>query len=85
MPRLAFKGMQPIQALEAKPLRTPWQALVAPWETGHHVANLEQHEPTWANLGPSWGQLGINLDQLETNLGPTWGQLGPNLAQHGPT
>ena len=48
-------------------------------------ANLGQLEPTWVNmrqlgvnLGPTYGQLGANLDPH----GPTLGQLGHNL---GPT
>ena len=45
--------------------------------------------------GPSWGQLGANMSQLEptwghigANLGPTWAnldQLGPTCANLGPT
>jgi len=39
-----------------------------------------------ANLGPTWGQLGANLERLGANMGPTWGtpELTENLAGHIP-
>ena len=35
----------------------------------------------WAQLEPSWSQLGFNMDPTSANLEPTWVQGGPKLAQ----
>ena len=52
---------------------------------------MDQHEPTWANMGPTWSQLGVHLGPTWANLGqlrPTWGQLRlvqAKMSQRGPT
>ena len=60
-------------------------------QSGQFGANLAQLR---ANLGPTWGQVGANFDQLRptwANFGPdaaatwpTWAQLGPTWGQLGP-
>ena len=45
------------------------------------LANLE---PPWINFYPTWGILGLNLDQLGANFGhprADLGHLGPDLGQ----
>ena len=52
---------------------------------------MSQHEPTWANLEPTWSQLGAHLGPSRANLdqlGPTRSQLRParaNMTQRGAT
>ena len=62
----------------------PWGSLKDPWGSwrgawGPRWLQDRSHDPTWANLGPTWGQLGASLESTWANLGPTWGQMDQKL------